>query len=72
MAHEDDVLRLKGAYRSARLHTFLNPNSADAEQEVWRIAAELKQFYLAGGQDMAELTAFFSECDQDPVNYLAG
>ena len=72
MAHEDDVLRLKDAYRSARLQAFLNSDSADAEQEARRTAAELTQFYLAGGQDMAELTAFFSDCDQGLVNYLAG
>lgn len=70
MAHEDDVLRLKDAYRSARLQAFLNSDSADAEQEARRIAAELEQFYLASGQDMMDLNLFFASCDQDFVNFV--
>lgn len=70
MAHEDDVLRLKVAYRDARVQAFRNPDSADAEQEAQRIAAELEQFYLASGQDMKDLNLFFASCDLDFANFV--
>lgn len=76
MIATDDLDRLKAAYREqriaeARISLARNGPEAVGSADEKRQREELRQFCLAGGHDLAELTSFFQQVDQEIIHMLA-
>lgn len=67
MTSSDDLARLKAAYRDQRVAAAFGV-SAEADQ----LAEQLRQFCLASGHDLAELTNFFQEVDAEIAGMMPG